>query len=128
MINSLTGLRAVAALAVFLFHVSVVRLDDKRLNIDFLDFFLIHNGDFGVDIFFVLSGYVIALVYAKKFEHFEFKQYKRFVYARLIRMLPVHLFTMMMMIFSFHLIRSGYGEENLNSFNYEYRSIFLVRC
>ena len=57
------GLRAVAALWVFLFHVSKFRgLDQVREELPtWLNYLLFDIGDLGVSIFFVLSGFVMAL-------------------------------------------------------------------
>ena len=60
MIRSLTGLRAVAAFLVFVFHASVFSVHGVNLVAPGFDNGIVRNGDFGVDIFFVLSGYVIA--------------------------------------------------------------------
>src|SRR5262249_39672775 len=64
-LDSLQALRAVAALSVVLYH------------IDFIG-----RGAFGVDIFFVLSGFIICHVTAADRQHFLLK--------RLIRIVPLY--------------------------------------
>lgn len=60
-IRALTGLRGVAALWVMLFHALWVRDPANPLRV------LIDNGYLAVDLFFVLSGYVMALNYGALF-------------------------------------------------------------
>lgn len=67
------GLRAIAVLAVVLFH---------------LDSSLIPGGFVGVDIFFVISGYLITSVIYKDIEGGVFS-YKNFYIKRIKRILPV---------------------------------------
>lgn len=67
MINSLQILRALAAYAVFFTHYAV---------------FGLHVGGFGVDIFFIISGFVIAFVVEKSTKDFLLK--------RLIRVSPLY--------------------------------------
>jgi peptidoglycan/LPS O-acetylase OafA/YrhL len=62
-INSLQALRGVAALAVFLFHlVPYFAVSGTHL----FPAWLWRSGEFGVDLFFVLSGAVLALGYASR--------------------------------------------------------------
>ena len=53
-------LRAVAAVAVVLSHASGFAAQDKYFGVDFFDFFL-HGGRRGVDLFFLVSGFIIAV-------------------------------------------------------------------
>ena len=69
---SIDGLRAVAVLAVFVFH----------LNRRWLP-----GGFFGVDIFFVISGYLITSVILRDAERGGF-HYRRFYQRRIARLLP----------------------------------------
>ena len=61
-IRSLTGLRGIAALWVVVHHALFIPSPEGLL------WTLIHNGYLAVDLFFVLSGYVMALTYAGWFE------------------------------------------------------------
>jgi peptidoglycan/LPS O-acetylase OafA/YrhL len=55
-ISGLTGLRGVAAVWVVLVHMTEGRSDIP----------IVQNGTLGVDVFFILSGFVLAYVYADK--------------------------------------------------------------
>lgn len=51
-------------------------------------------GYLGVDVFFVLSGYILAHVYYDQFtESFSWAEYKRFIRKRIARVYPLHFIT-----------------------------------
>lgn len=52
-------------------------------------FFLIPNGSFGVDIFFVLSGFLITAILCEEFTRTETISLKRFYIRRMLRLLPL---------------------------------------
>ncbi len=99
---ALTGLRALAALGVLFCHFSEI---DAEKNIYFnwgiFDPLLIH-GAVGVDVFFVLSGFILTLVYRDKFSQSlnagDFTAFMRYRFARLY---PVHIVTMAVMLVLF---------------------------
>ena len=80
-IPGLTGLRGVAALWVVFFHMSyntpipVIRL-----------------GYMGVDVFFILSGFVLSHVYARRITGYQ--SFLRFLQARIARIYPLHFVTL----------------------------------
>jgi peptidoglycan/LPS O-acetylase OafA/YrhL len=74
---ALDGLRGVAALSVVFFHIG------HWLHIPFLA----TNSGLAVDFFFCLSGYVLALAYAPRFE--GGMSVARFLRLRLIRLMPL---------------------------------------
>jgi peptidoglycan/LPS O-acetylase OafA/YrhL len=78
-IPALTGLRGVAAAWVALFHLTV-------------GVPILRHGDLGVDVFFILSGYVLTYVYAGKLANSA--AYFGFIRARLARIYPLHLVTL----------------------------------
>jgi peptidoglycan/LPS O-acetylase OafA/YrhL len=84
MIKSFEGLRGVAAFLVVLFHYS--EFIDDRFNVG-----VIKTGYLFVDLFFVLSGYVIAYTYATRIANAQ--DYGAFVVRRLGRLLPLFLFS-----------------------------------
>ena len=84
-ITSLTRIRFFAALWVVLFHWRTTwALDVDR----YTGFF--ESGRYGVDIFFVLSGFVLAHVYFGKVRAGRF-DYWKFLVARLARIYPLHI-------------------------------------
>ncbi len=81
MIPGLTGLRGVAAVWVVLFHLTL------GLNVP-----IIRYGDLGVDVFFILSGFILMHVYAKTLRVTDTGDYVRFLRARIARIYPLHVF------------------------------------
>lgn len=86
-IRPLTGLRIVAALWVLVYHFR----DHSGLDVDRLG--LVAKGYLGVDLFFVLSGFILSHVYLRRFAEGRF-HYGSFLWARLSRIYPVHLVTL----------------------------------
>ena len=83
------GLRAVAVISVILFH---------------LDIELFKGGFVGVDVFFVISGYLISKIIFQKIESNKFS-IKEFYINRARRILPMLLFMMLFFLpFSYFLI------------------------
>ena len=79
------GLRAIAVVAVIFYH--------AQLSISDQNFF--KGGFIGVDIFFVISGYLITSIILKElFKSGQFS-FKNFYERRIRRILPVLLFVMM---------------------------------
>jgi peptidoglycan/LPS O-acetylase OafA/YrhL len=89
-IGNLTGLRALAARWVLFHHF----LDD-------LNFPVISRGYLGVDVFFVLSGFVLSIVYLPKLpENFNWLWYERFLSRRFAKIYPMHLLTFALIAFA----------------------------
>lgn len=85
---ALTGLRGVAAIWVVLFHLFWPGVDP-----------LTRAGYLGVDIFFILSGFVLSHVYLRKEELVTRSGYLRFLLTRLARIYPLHLATLILLLF-----------------------------
>ena len=90
-IRPLTGLRFIAAFWLLLYFFWPRLGLGERPN-------LIASGNYGVDLFFILSGFVLAHVYGpqvvdKKYSH------GAFIWARLARVYPLHLVTFFAMVF-----------------------------
>ncbi|MGH3615723.1 MAG: acyltransferase family protein [Pseudonocardia sp.] len=89
-LRGLTGLRIVAAAWVLAFHFHFTNLAGVAEMVDVLGP-LITSGALGVDLFFVLSGFVIAYTYLEKLgPALHLGATARFVWARASRMWPVY--------------------------------------
>src|SRR5690348_79706 len=85
---SLTPLRGIAALYVVLFHLTRAGADPSVPG-----FFL--RGYLGVDLFFILSGFVLAHVYAREFlADRSGRAIGAFLWTRVARLYPVHIFVL----------------------------------
>ena len=80
----LTGIRAIAAWLVVALHQS----EQFPLYIAQPLHKTLHFGSNGVDLFFILSGIIIAYVYGEKFMIFNFFAYRDFLIKRLARLYP----------------------------------------
>ena len=110
-IDALTGLRALAATWVVLFHFKqeiVTFFPDLPAPV----FGLVNTGWLGVDVFFVLSGFVIAYNYAASFETFDAATYRRYLWLRLARIYPLHLFALACYAALLALASLGFGSVN----------------
>ena len=74
------GLRTVAVISVILFH---------------LDYSFVKGGFFGVDVFFVISGYLITTIILKELITTGTFSFKYFYERRIRRILPALLFVML---------------------------------
>ncbi len=91
-IRPLTGLRFVAAfwLLIYFFW--------ERFDLGPRDSIgIVQAGNYGVDLFFILSGFVLAHVYGPQVEAKAFS-WRSFVWARLARIYPLHLICLVAMV------------------------------
>ena len=111
-IKALTGVRAFAALWVLSLHYN------QAFPVAPLDgwFAFVCRGHIGVDIFFVLSGYILAYVYYDRLRFFSPQDCKIFLFLRLARIYPAYLvgllatvglFVVATMIFSYEFNAPG---------------------
>jgi peptidoglycan/LPS O-acetylase OafA/YrhL len=92
---SLTALRGVAAFWVVLYHYSVQCLP----NLDVVPHtYLIHKGYLAVDMFFMLSGFVMTHVYHRAFSESVTRHYRSFLVARIARIYPLHLLILVLFV------------------------------
>lgn len=87
MLNNLTGLRFYTALWVFLYHFCVYTGGMSN--------FFFEKGYLGVDIFFVLSGFILTYAYHKSFflEKVNPKKYYHFLVKRFAKIYPLQVLT-----------------------------------
>jgi peptidoglycan/LPS O-acetylase OafA/YrhL len=80
------GLRAIAAISVILYHAQITILGYQPFK----------GGFIGVDIFFVISGYLITSIILKELENNGSFSFKHFYERRIRRIIPVLLFVMLL--------------------------------
>jgi len=93
-LTSLTSFRGVGALLIVLGHaesgfhiIKAIHLTDRKL-------YLL------VDLFFILSGFVITLGYVKLFkEKITLESYRKFLWARFLRIYPLHIVILSILAF-----------------------------
>ena len=94
-LHSLTSLRELAALWVVLFHYSAIYF--PRLDVGNYTSF-IAKGYLAVDLFFMLSGFVMTHVYYRAFSQSITKHYRNFLVARIARLYPLHLLVLLLFV------------------------------
>lgn len=90
-IRPLTSLRFIAAIWVLLYHFR------DHLGLELGRIGLIGNGYLGVDLFFTLSGFILAHVYLSEVESGQFG-YAGFLKNRIARIYPMHLAALAAMV------------------------------
>lgn len=100
--NDIQGLRALAVIFVFVFHLS------NRF---------LPGGFIGVDVFFVISGYLISKIILSKLEKNDFSL-KEFYISRLKRIVPAYYFLLIVVwvAFFFIFINADIGKFKLSHF------------
>ncbi len=94
-LSNLTPLRGIAALWVFVFHFEGVLVHFISPG----STQLIAKGYLMVDLFFIMSGFIMCHVYQKSFEAGPTaRNFKRFIVARFARIYPLHLFVLIVLI------------------------------
>jgi peptidoglycan/LPS O-acetylase OafA/YrhL len=110
-IRALTGLRGVAAILVFFAHLGeILPSRGITLHVPTIIDRLFPNGAREVDIFFVLSGFVLALIYRQWFaDSVTKKSYGKFLRRRFARIYPLHaamLVMVILLVFAAHLFHA----------------------
>jgi peptidoglycan/LPS O-acetylase OafA/YrhL len=96
-LSSPTPLRGVAALWVVLYHYCGTAQFFPNLDIT-PHSYLISKGYLAVDMFFVLSGFVMAHVYRRTFSEGVNEHYRGFLVARIARLYPLHVFILFLFV------------------------------
>lgn len=109
-IKSLTGVRGIAALVIAVHHfISKYYIQgfEQRAGDSWLDYVLFNFANHGylmVELFFILSGFVLALSYDSKFADGITKTtYKQFMIKRFNRIYPLYFFSTIVFFFVFNL-------------------------
>lgn len=115
---ALTGIRAIAAGLVVLLHLNQT-IPGAGIG-DALPF--THYGYLGVDIFFVLSGFILSHVYGQALARFDLRTYGRYLWFRLARLYPVHIAVLVALVGLVLLLRA-LGQAPNNPANWEYPAL-----
>ncbi len=111
-INSIQVLRGIASLLVLLFHLTVY--SNQYFKFSFLNNFF-NFGKYGVDVFFVLSGFIISYTSIREF--CNLKKIFPFIIRRIIRIFPTYwivislLFLMQLLFPSFYNVHTLFSGE-----------------
>ena len=88
-IPSLTGIRGIAALWVVSFHIQNVA---AAMGLTFLAGLpILRDGFRGVDMFFLLSGFILMHVHQREFARLDVREVLRFAALRVVRVYPLSL-------------------------------------
>lgn len=109
-IKALTGLRGVGVVLVVLYHFHFAQAGPLRP-------FIKAGGTVALMLFFALSGYILALLYEKKFKPSAFlKDYKGFIWKRIARIYPLHIFLLVLALFFYPKLNIGYPNDTRQLF------------
>lgn len=92
LVPALTGIRFFAASYVFVMHYGASAIDKAGASRPITTF--LHNGVFGVSVFFILSGFILAHAHQAPFARRG--QYADYFIARFARIYPVYLFALVL--------------------------------
>jgi peptidoglycan/LPS O-acetylase OafA/YrhL len=84
-IRSLTGVRGIGAALIVVYHFGKIRLDWVH------PVWPVPHGYMAVDLFFMLSGFVIGLGYRNAFSSHPLQNYRAFLIKRVARLYPAYL-------------------------------------
>lgn len=120
-LNEVHLLRAIAALSVTFFHLAIgnqALFPTKSLLTNVISF-----GYLGVQMFFILSGYVICYSLPPNYNH---KNFKAFLLKRLIRIYPPYLISILLVIVLTSASHSLTGLKNDFNFLDIFSNVFLL--
>ncbi len=103
-IASLTGIRALAAFLVLFLHA------DQNIPIGIAHTGVVSRGYLGVDLFFLLSGFILTYVYFDSMGRPTRRKFVIFMWHRFIRLYPVHIAILVALV----VVVLGSGQLGLN--------------
>jgi peptidoglycan/LPS O-acetylase OafA/YrhL len=121
-IAALTGIRLLAALYVVLFHIGYEMVVPAFPDLYPLYKIICNGGWLGVDLFFLLSGFILSYNYQERFQQNGLGDYRNFICKRFARIYPVHLSTLILLMGCIA-IRSRYDASILGAATYSAESL-----
>lgn len=116
---ALDGIRALAILAVFFFHAEILAPGNLL--------FLFKGGFLGVDIFFVLSGFLITSLLIKEWERDDAISLKKFYLRRCLRLMPAYwTHLLILFLFSYALFPRAEAQKVYENNNLAYAFFYLT--
>jgi len=112
---SLDGLRGIAIIMVIIYHFGA--------NHFFRPFHFLFNGELGVNIFFVISGFLITTLLLKENIKYGKVSFKRFYTRRALRIIPVAYLFLMVMIVLNSIFKLGLTTSNFLSAGLFYKNV-----
>jgi peptidoglycan/LPS O-acetylase OafA/YrhL len=107
------GIRAIAVLWVIFFHAWLFQYFSMPGTIDKIYdyplFYWVTKGDLGVDLFFVISGFLIGGIIFKEIKTRDSFNFKRFYVRRFLRLTPVYIAAIFMNLY----FLASFGQDNL---------------
>jgi peptidoglycan/LPS O-acetylase OafA/YrhL len=130
---NLTGIRGLAAIWVLIYHFQSY-LNDVFGELKWLAP-VIDRGPYGVDLFFCLSGFIIAHVYLERFlgnQNDKKKELRQFFFKRFARLYPVYLITTLIALFMFVVAQAiGHQFGNISGDNLTFptliKNVFAIQ-
>ena len=124
----LTALRGIASIWVGLHH-AFTSLQLKSLHTLNVVSVIAYKGWLGVDLFFILSGFILAYSYQQRMKSFSCQTTYDFLMARVARVLPAHFFVMLILgVGVFMAIFSGlyHDRSGVYTFYHYVQQFFLI--
>jgi peptidoglycan/LPS O-acetylase OafA/YrhL len=118
-IGGLDGLRAIAALAVFVVHFQ--QFSNVGGSVGVFDFTqLMANGNTGVGLFFVLSGFLLSVPFWRELKAGTFPSIRDYMVNRMVRVIPIYYCCLLGI-----LILNGHDNPDINTSNIVSHIFFL---
>jgi peptidoglycan/LPS O-acetylase OafA/YrhL len=93
--SNLTPLRGFAALWVVVFHFQETVMTFNAAN----HTRMVAKGYMMVDLFFIMSGFIISHIYQQSFQNgLTYQSFRKFIVARFARVYPLHFFVLLILI------------------------------
>lgn len=120
-LNLIQAFRGLAALLVVLFHAT--QISEAQFNYLFLNNFFIF-GDSGVDLFFVLSGFIIFYIHRSDIN--VKTKFKSFILKRFVRIYPIYWLLTILALFSYFFVPALWDKTYTLTLGGIIKSIFLI--